>query len=286
MKERSGISIVELLVAIVIISLLIGLLLPALSAVRESSRRLSCANNVQQTMLALHQHHNLNRQFPAGITSQDGDYPYLAWSARILPFIERGTLWSHIKSDYRRTGTPFGTEAHRGISTPISIYSCPSNGAAEKVHFARNRRIVALTDYLGVTGTDFKQRNGVFFRDSHIRIRDIRDGTSNTLCVGERPPSFDHWFGWWYAGVGQQASGVPDMLLGVNEKNIGYDFFGGCPPISRMGSADPEDPCSVLQFWSYHPGGTTFGFCDSSVRFIKYDIDLQVLRSLSTRRED
>jgi len=60
-----------------------------------------------------------------------------------------------------------------------------------------------LTDYVGVAGTNFEQKDGVLFLDSTVCMADVVDGTSNTVMLGERPPSPDSSFGWWYAGHGQ-----------------------------------------------------------------------------------
>src|SRR5262249_56860407 len=81
---------------------------------------------------------------------------------------------------------------------------------------------VAFTAYLGVAGTSAPGLLGVLFADSAVRLADITDGASQTLLVGERPPSPDERFGWWYAGEGCDTMGTADMIMGVNE----YNFYG------------------------------------------------------------
>jgi len=284
MRQR-GVTIIELVVAVAIMGVMVSLLLPALGAARESARRVHCANRLRQLVTAVHSHHDFHNRMPAGVHSRSSAFPYLAWPAQLLPFIERNDLWLATECDYARRRHPFVLPAHRSLSEVVTHFSCPSDGMAEQVHFARNAHVVALTDYLGVAGTNFRARDGVFFRDSTTRMGDVHDGTSQTLCIGERPPSADAWYGWWYAGVGQQESGVPDMLLGVNEVNIGYDVFGPCPPLSGFQPGTRDSVCSTLHFWSYHPDGAHYAMCDGAVRMVAYGTDNGILRAISTRSE-
>jgi len=281
--RRAGLTLIELIVAITIIGILAALLLPAVGAARESGRKLHCQNKLRQLTLGLQSHHDTHGQLPAGVTSISGDYPYLGWPARLLPFIERNDLWLATERDYSRRRNPFFLPSHTSLGHVVEHFSCPSDGMSERRHFARNTFVATLTNYVGIVGTDFRECDGVLFRDSRTRMDDIRDGTSQTVCIGERPPSADAWYGWWYAGVGQEESGVPDMLLGVNELNVGYDVFGSCPPSSGFKPGSRDSVCSSLHFWSFHPSGANFAFCDGAVRMLLYETDNNVLRALSTK---
>ncbi len=144
---------------------------------------------------------------------------------------------------------------------------------------------VALTSYLGVEGTDRRRRDGVLYRNSRVQISHVTDGTSNTLLVGERPPSPELIYGWWYAGDGLGGTGALDVVLGVREPNSlnpypQYVHCGHGPFPFRPGRVD--DYCSVFQFWSLHSGGANFLFADGSVWFLLYDAD-PILPALATR---
>ncbi len=119
--------------------------------------------------------------------------------------------------------------------------------------------------------------------DSRIRLNDITDGTSSTLVAGERPPSADFWYGWWYAGVAQSGTGSPDMVLGVRELNVNAAFAWFCPPGPyHFQAGSINNQCDVFHFWSPHSGGANFLFADGHVQFLTYSAD-SILPALATR---
>ena len=128
---------------------------------------------------------------------------------------------------------------------------------------------------------------GIFdYRTGQItRMSSITDGTSHTLLVGERPPSADLQFGWWYAGIGQRFTGSADHVLGVREPNLQPVMVGSAcgpgnyPYTSALGF---DDPCEMFHFWSPHPGGANFALADGSVRFLRYAAD-PILPALASR---
>ena len=139
-----------------------------------------------------------------------------------------------------------------------------------------------LTSYLGVAGRSVARKDGVLFPGSAVRLTDVTDGTSQTLAVGERPPSHDMVFGWWYAGWGQDRDGDADVLLGVRARNTGAYAPGCRPGPYHFGPGAVDDPCAAFHFWSTHPGGAHFVFCDGSARFLAYEAD-PVMPALASR---
>ncbi len=287
--RAAGYTLLELLVVIAIVALLIGLLLPAVQKVREAAARLQCQNHLKQIGLALHQFHGDQEVFPPGLSARQGRFagqPKLGWHARLLPYIEQGPLWERTSAAYRLTKDPYTNPPHVGFATTIGLYVCPDDPDSQEAHdetvYGRYR--AAFTDYLGVSGLDSRRYGGVLYWNSAVRLTDILDGTSQTLAAGERPPTPDFVLGWWYAGGGQDDGGSGDMVLGVREINMRPNFYSPpCPPgPDHFRPGDATHTCHFLHFWSWHPGGAHFLFCDGSVRFLAYSAD-PTLPALATR---
>jgi prepilin-type processing-associated H-X9-DG protein len=131
-----------------------------------------------------------------------------------------------------------------------------------------------------------------------VKIADVSDGLSNTLMVGERPPSTDLIFGWWFAGFGVSGDGDGDVILGMSERNelnpfgdkdrSGQPCSPGHPdprnPLAyKLSPGDLSNPCDQWHYYSLHPGGANFCMGDASVRFLSYGIGPHLQRALATR---
>jgi prepilin-type N-terminal cleavage/methylation domain-containing protein/prepilin-type processing-associated H-X9-DG protein len=272
--KRNGFTLVELLVVSAIIAILLALLLPAVQKVREAASRLQCTNNLKQLGIALHLYHDTSRFLPPGCNGVPKPLPLMGWPARLLPHLEQAPLWEQANRDYVQI--PIGSinasppNPHKGLVTELSVFVCPSDGRASGP--IPQGYSPAFTHYLGVEGRYRGAKDGVLFLDSKITLRQITDGTSNTIMVGERPPGPDNQFGWWYLGAGQNFDGSADMLLAAS--NVRTTFrTPTCPPGPYLFSpGSMTNPCDIFHFWSAHSGGANFAFADGSVRFLRYDI--------------
>ncbi len=277
--SRSGVSLVEVLVLIAIIAALLGLTTGVVQYARNAAASTECKGNLHQLGVALYDYHAINKALPPGISVQDVRAPlqFIGWQTRLLPFLDQSALWQQTLEAYVQT-PDFSKMPPHPSGVVIAVFGCPSDprsGAASK--FGN-----AFTSYLGVEGTNQYRHDGLFYRDSHVRFEDVSDGLSNTLMVGERPPSANERLGWWYAGWGQDKDGSAEMVLGVNELTSGY-WLRVCPrgPYS-FGPGSFQNQCDAFHFWSPHGGGANFLFADGSVRFITYGA-APLMPALATR---
>lgn len=282
-RSRTGFTLVELLVVIAIIALLIGLTLPAVQKVRAAALRTRCSNNLRQLGLALHNYDDAFRRLPPGVAggNKDQPMPFVSWNARVLPYLEQQTLWQRVMDAYATDRDFLHVPPHTARSTVVLQFACPADNRAFSPSTKTTNR-PAFTSYLGVEGTDQFSMDGVLYLDSRVRMVDIRDGTSQTIMVGERPPSANEVLGWWYAGWGQDQEGSAEMVLGAREINIGI-YGSGCPDGPyHFKAGQMNRQCDAFHFWSMHPSGANFLFADGSVRFLSYSADA-ILPALATR---
>jgi prepilin-type N-terminal cleavage/methylation domain-containing protein/prepilin-type processing-associated H-X9-DG protein len=282
---RHGFTMIELVMVIAILGVTFTLLVAATQRARDVALRAQCANNLCQLALALHHYHDLQESFPPGVSTDKltQPFPWMSWETRLLPYIEQNGMWNQAQSAYQQNPSPFNNPPHVDFGSTVKLYGCPSDPRVSFPEKTHDDLHVGLTSYVGVLGIDYLTRGGVLFADSHIRLVDIIDGTSSTLMVGERPPSADAWYGWWYAGVAQNGSGSPDVVLGVRERQVNGAYLTQCftGPYQYV-PGTPTNQCDVLHFWSLHSGGANFMFADGSVHFLSYRAD-EILPALATR---
>ena len=286
--SRRAFTLIELLVVIAIVSILMGLLLSAVQKVRGAAARAQCQNALKQLALALHNYHDTRHAFPPGHRSlaHPDRMPYTGWTLSVLPHLEQQALATQAEAAFRANANAFAPP-HPHLNTVARAFLCPADARVLTPQTSgRTKNVVAFTSYLGVAGLDAATtRDGTLFQNSNTRFADITDGTSNTLLLGERPPSADFQLGWWYAGVGQLLTGSAEMVLGAREPNLlpitsGSDCGPGRYPFRAAGGFN--DPCGAFHFWSPHSGGANFALADGSVRFVAYSAN-DVLPALASR---
>jgi prepilin-type processing-associated H-X9-DG protein len=201
----------------------------------------------------------------------------------LLPYIEQHSLWQQSESAFQLAPTAGVWDEPQVaiLGMPVGLFACPSDPrAAVQIPFD-NGVPVAFTSYLGISGHRPFRDSGVLFPDSAVKFTDITDGTSNTLLLGERPPSADFHYGWWYRATGQTDDGSGEMILTVRDTNRSPGY--ACPTGPYRFVPDRFDnPCAMFHFWSPHTGGANFAFADGSVRFLSYSAD-DVMPALATR---
>ena len=222
LKSRRGFTLIELLVVIAIIAILVALLLPAVQQAREAARRSQCKSNMKQIGIALHNYHDTMRTLPPGFVrwhgsrncrntsggSNTGDTAgnrgNWAWGAYVLPYMDLANLYETIEVGNGSLSTAMNSATKRDeMRKPIASWRCPSDTGGPLCDNARRprrlssntRTALARSNYVGsnssrsircAQGNPDARANGIFFMDSSVKFRDIVDGTSNTLAVGER----------------------------------------------------------------------------------------------------
>lgn len=325
-NRRVAFTLVELLVVIAIIGILIALLLPAVQAAREAARRMQCTNNLKQVGLAI-----LNYESDFGVLPPGGlenaTYYGTSWWVRILPYVEAGNTSDRF--DYSEGGwLGYNVKAADVLrNLQFNFMYCPSSTLPRKVLTPEVGQVgydqnVQCPTYAGISGaadgnttnnysakeisafttTGWGSSGGVLIEYRGIPLKEIGDGTSNTIAVGEQSD--------WLSPAGPipstwTASSSP-CEFGDCRSDCGHGFTMGPAPSSigtdgrafnltcvyhpinyksttGYGIRDNCGPNSPIQ--SVHPGGANVAFADGSVRMLSELLDMNTLRCLATRND-
>ena len=279
---RRGFTLVELLVVIAIIATLIGLLLPAVQSSREAARRMQCGNNLKQLGMALHSYNAAYHMLPGYMIDKFGNGgTNWAWGAVILPFIEQGTLYDSLdvsNVDAHVAGADGNKLA--AMQQEIPIFRCPTDtGPVLNSDWNAMRRgfggpfvPTATSNYVGSNHSHRNNRspaaNGVFVNvgynagyTTHVKrigLRNVADGTSKTIAIGERVHRL--------RGVLLRAS----VVFGVNDGDENQNNYGTSAVVGAGAWTLNSD---IKGFSSLHAGTAQFLIADGAVRPISENID-------------
>lgn len=330
-KRHAGFTLVELLVVIAIIGILVALLLPAVQAAREAARRNACLNNLKQIGLAIANYESAIGELPPGAKVERADCrkPETGEDCRgvsmyvvLFPYLEDRSFSDQLDTILaeRTDGDwAWGFFLSRLISSDqrirVPIFQCPS--VSDELDFAER------IDYFGISGgryeyddsprppTDviqprapggrgFVYTDGLFYWRDAVPMRQITDGTSNTMAVGESVhwsrwggppghPGYDNpeiggpcaWFfggaGWLDFSYRTDRNKIRNISTGRGLRTTHEPMNSSLFPITAE-NVDMNSPLS-----SEHPGGIQVVFADGHVEFLQEDIDEYVYKSLATR---
>jgi prepilin-type N-terminal cleavage/methylation domain-containing protein/prepilin-type processing-associated H-X9-DG protein len=331
-----GFTLVELLVVIAIIGVLVALLLPAVQAAREASRRSQCLNNLKQIGVAFQNYHGVFNRFPWGAVNHEGSM----WSYYTMPYMEQTTIqslvdlgakngeltddslnWAH-PGPYSRS-TVSGLRGNKNLlacETPVSVYQCPSAAFDRGQYDTSQDGFVVMErqpcSYIGSASglvinqngpepdvrnrhDKMKKLDGVLSGQSEVGIKDILDGTSNTMLVGEAAHDFaeverlggtrenrignrkDHWY---FGSDDIDTNESFDLSEAMGSTAVPMNFQNQNPGSVVCASPNSAECQKVqLAFGSVHPGGMNMVRCDGSVEFLSEDIDAVAWRDLAVR---
>jgi len=311
-NRRGGFTLIELLVVIAIIAILIGLLLPAVQKVREAASRMQCQNNLKQIGLAMHNYHDVYGNFPMGHETRGNLNTwvyYSNWAIALLPYIEQDNLFKR----YDNTVPNYHANNLFVRTTFIKTYTCPTDPNANKVMFPETTadtgagqsatsgsQAYMTGSYRGMSGISWNQADmwsgypteananmvnrpsgrGVLHTDGANnlgpeKMATIRDGTANTLMVGERTTRTHPTRGSFWA----DAFNLYSLSAAWSHSATLIDDYDFC--INSPTEADTQNRCKY-GWGSPHFRMINFVFCDGHVRGLSMSIDMTIFQALAT----
>jgi len=321
--KRTGFTLIELLVVIAIIAVLIALLLPAVQQAREAARRSQCKNNLKQLGLAMHNYESTHGMFPPGYVASYSNWQTDAgkkmsgangtvhsraewnWTAFVAPYLELSGIYHTLGVANRTAAEALNDTAAVNIpKTRLPAFSCPTDPAPPLLENIRrvlsttsssNYQGLAPNNYIGVNlggagvsavglqNGPFGTANGIFKVNGATRFRDVTDGLSSTLMLGERayeypginPTTGAQMQNKSYAGtLFMQAAGVGTGASTDPDNQEASASLGTCSDIQMPNRKSPGDQKWIQSvFSSNHVGGVQFCLGDGSVRFISENIN-------------
>lgn len=272
---------------VAIIGILVALLLPAVQSARSAAQAVSCKNNLRQLGLAVLNHESSKRNFPPGswIHSSGQNATGISWRVLLLPYIEEKALYNEIAPNSEGGGNLIQT------TPPPTIFTCPS-ASPQDGHFAA----LKVSHYASMNGAGNVERKGRIslvnrecgdlaidgimyprrLRDRLIRVKDVKDGTSKTLLIGELNYIDSSWV---YGNTSFEIPGKLISLCSGASKNATYQIGTE----KRLPRDDGDGVVNDLPYASHHKAGAQFVFADGHVELLPESTDLLVFKGMATR---
>ena len=311
-KNPLGFTLVELLVVIAIIGTLVGLLLPAVQSAREAARRSTCGNNLKQLGLALHNYHDAQKRFPLGSWSSliSGVYNYDGHTINtwLLPYIEEVAVYSKLNLEVQANVSPNYALL---MGRSWAFQACPSNPSATRLGAdyqggwmsqgacympcagPRSYGNWSTTD-CGTAGmpsycansSTVDPKSGMFGNGNnvpgwntttpwYVRMKDITDGTSKTIALGEVLPQNNAYFGMWATQAHAFATSY----------KINSDLRKITATSSFPTDGYPNGLIYNSGMASSHPGGAHVVMADGAVAYLSDNIDFVTFNYLGNRKD-
>ncbi len=310
--RRRGFTLIELLVVIAIIAILIALLLPAVQQAREAARRSSCKSNLKQMGLALQNYHDVHSCFPLGTfslftTNDIANHNGTNWRTMVLPMLEQSALYESLSftagASFQGNNYSGGNEILSGLS--VSVFLCPSSaldpfdnsGTSNNSQRGLNHHYVGIQGAAQPPGPDtgyrdcghgFSCNNGLLAPNEVFRIRDVTDGTSNTMIVAEQSGEVNgknltaNYYGGWYGARRNETvgpgctdlwqAGTTCVRLAINSDT------------EQVGASETKFRNNTI-LNSFHTGGIQVVLADGSVRFVSENVDFNEFKKLAVRND-
>ena len=295
--RRRGFTLIELLVVIAIIAILIALLLPAVQQAREAARRSQCINNLKQLGLAMHNYHDSHGAFPPGwigatpAGANMEEISGFAWGAHLLPYVDQGPLYN--QANFHTSCFDVTTNS-AVLKAVLPVFRCPTDPSRElwtifeEANPSNALATLPTANYVGSFGTEGAEDlcenppfpaaqcrgDGVLYHNSVTRMRDLTDGSSNTLMVGEHRTDTRSII---------TAGGEPPW----HSTWVGFIAGGEEPSARIVGVSDhtPNHPDQHMDdYASWHTGGVHLLMGDGRVRFLTENVDLNLWKAVATRQ--